>query len=150
MHVSPSTDFEYFRSLMQRPALRRACAGAEGCPDEVVELALTNPDSRYFEVREGDRRLGFMVFIMRSPSIADFHTCLLTLGSRTREAARRAIQAMASGGLQIVLAVYPKVNRAADRLICDLGFIDSDELREVYPSELRETYQFKELRCPGY
>lgn len=146
--VAQSSDFDYFRSLMKRPALRRACAGCD-CDDSVVELALKNRNAHYYEARDGENRLGFVVFILRSPAIADFHTCLLTIGSRTREAARRAISAMAARGLRQVLAVYPNANRAAHRFICDLGFVDAPDLRNIYPDSIQATHQFKELRCPG-
>lgn len=149
MTVTRSSDFDYFRTVMARPAMRRLAAGGALVDDATLERALRQPDASYYEVAEGPTRLGFIVFRNVAPMIAELHTCLLTLGRRTREAVRLAIAAVSREGARLIVAAYPAVNRAADRLVTDLGFIDRPELAAFYPEDLRASYKFKELSCPG-
>lgn len=149
MIVERSTDYAYFRDVLARPGMRRAASANAEVDDSMLEQALRNPDAAYFVVREDSRRLGFVVFLMRAPTVAELHTCLLTLGQRTREAVRLAIAGVCREGAQMIVAAYPSANRAADRMLVDVGFSDSPELAQLYPESVRATYKFKELPCHG-
>lgn len=127
--------------------LRAACGG--DVSDVSLEDALAQPNAIFYDVRDGDYRLGFIVFLLRGLGVAELHTCLLTLGQRTREAVRLAISDMVRAGTRLLLAIYPAVNRAARKLVEDLGFREAAELAQFYPEDFRSNHEFKELPCLG-
>lgn len=101
--------------------LAAACGGMDGLS---AEEALAEPNNVYFEARDGETRLGFVAFRPFWGDVAEVHTCLLTLGSRSVFALGEAIRQMFSRGYRRILAIFPKSNRGAERVTSALCFQD--------------------------
>ena len=143
MTVHRSNDIAYFRSVLARPGMARAAAG--GMEPMDADAALLLPNTEFYEVRDGERRLGFVAFRRLSATVCDIHACLLTVGSRSVAAVRDAIREMAARGTERIVAVIPVANRAAEAVSRKLGFHESPTLQTHFPAEWRRHFLFREL-----
>lgn len=134
-----SKDYDYFRSVLERPGMRRAAEGGGGGRRVLsISEALADKDNFYFEVKEGDNRLGFLAFRpigADAPEDVEIHSCLFTVGSRTVLAVRSAIMQCAAVGFRNFWAIFPSINRGARRVTDAIGF---DKLsRDSAPIQVR-------------
>lgn len=143
MTVAVSNDRAYFRSVLERPGIRRAAAG--GLPEIEMEAALNDPRVLFVEVQDKGERLGFVAFRRIDPAVAEVHSALLTLGSRTLSALKSAFQLVAADGVKLFVAIIPLQAKAVILAAHRLGFKPAPELKQFYPEAIRPRFGFYEL-----
>lgn len=119
MTITETQDLDYIKGVISTPGMAKLCSSevADKPLDEVLAM-----NHVFYAVADGDDKLGFISFNIIHDGVAEIHVALRTMGSKTVEAIRQAIDAIKSHGVKFIFAVYPTGRKSVDSLCDVFGF----------------------------
>ncbi len=120
--ISETTDYDNLAKFMQGDGIIRLCAGGESVTKEAVRPLMEKSGGIFLLAKEDEKEWGFLTLQPESEGVYSLHLCLRTIGSKTREFMKMAIEYARKLGVKELLGYHPIWHRGAARIIEEFHF----------------------------
>lgn len=131
-------DTNEIMDFLKGEGIRKRCAGGVAISKEDCSMLVAGMGGCFLMAYEDSKLLGFVVFYPESASSYSIHVCLKTIGKKTRQVVKMAIEwSKENLNPNSILAYFRPDYRGAAKLAEDLNFVDLSEKNGFRIMELK-------------